>query len=57
VQERRKEKIRAQIAEIAKAVGFDVETSGDPRGCVVKLLDPSDKESGDNWGGGWGVYR
>lgn len=56
-QEKRRDKLQAEVAEIAKAFGFDVETSGDPRGCVVKLIDPTGKDTGDNWGGGWGVYR
>lgn len=56
-QERRRDKLRAEVIEIAKFCGFDVETSGDPRGCVVKLIDPTGKDTGDNMGGGWGVYR
>lgn len=58
-QEARRDKIQAEVVEIAAAFGFDAETGGDPRGCVVKLHDPKNPRDGDGdgWGGGWGVYR
>ena len=56
-QEKRADKLKAEVAEIAKFCGFDAETSGDPRGAVVKLIDPTGQDTGDNFGGGWGVYR
>lgn len=56
-QEKRKERLQEQVREIAEAVGFRVETGGDPRGAVVRLFDPKDERSGDGWGGGWPVYR
>jgi hypothetical protein len=56
-QERRAEKLKGEVVEIAKAVGFEVKTGGDPRGAVVVLHDPDDERSGDGWGGGWPVYK
>lgn len=56
-QEKRRDKLQAEVVEIAAAFGFDAETGGDPRGCVVKLHDPKNPRDGDGWGGGWGVYR
>lgn len=56
-QETRREKIQAEVIQIANAFGFDAETSGDPRGCVVKLIDTRNPRDGDGWGGGFGVYR
>lgn len=55
-QERSESRYREQFTEIAEGLGFGVEFGGDPRGCVAKLIDPSDPKAGDNWGGGWGVY-
>jgi len=55
-QEKRREALTEKFGKLAHALGFDAETGGDPRGCVAKLHDPDDKGSGDNWGGGWGVY-
>jgi hypothetical protein len=56
-QEKRRDKLAAECVKIGELLGFKVETGGDPRGCVVKLIDPQDERAGDNWGGGWGVYR
>lgn len=56
-QEKRQERLRAEVAEIAEAVGFRAETGGDPRGAVVRLYDPQDERAGDGWGGGYAVYR
>jgi hypothetical protein len=56
-QERNVERNRERAKAIGEALGFRVETGGDPRGCVLKLYDPKDERLGDNWGGGWGVYR
>lgn len=57
--EKQVERLRARCAEIADEYGFDVTTSGDPRGIVVKLVDralPADNQ-GDGFGqDGWGVY-
>ncbi len=56
-QERREEKLRGEVVEIASVGGFGVEFQGDPRGCVVRLTDPTNEQNGDYTGGGWGVYR
>lgn len=56
-QEHNRERNAETAREIGEALGFRVETDGDPRGCVLKLYDPKDERAGDGWGGGWGVYR
>lgn len=56
-QERNRDRAAEKACEIGEALGFRVETGGDPRGCVLKLYDPQDERAGDGWGGGWGVYR
>lgn len=56
-QQRTRDLNAEKVRELAEALGFRVETSGDPRGCVVKLYDPADERAGEGWGGGWGVYR
>lgn len=56
-QEHNRERNAEMAREIGEALGFRVETGGDPRGCVLKLYDPKDERAGDGWGGGWGVYR
>lgn len=56
-QERNRERNAEMAIEIGTALGFNVETTGDPRGHVLKLFDPNDERLGDGWGGGWPVYR
>lgn len=49
-----------EVHKIAKRYKLEASTSGDPRGCVVKLWKPGeydkDGAAGDSWGGGWAVY-
>jgi hypothetical protein len=55
-QETRRANLAKQVQEIAERYHLAAETSGDPRGCVVKLFDPGDERLGDGFGGGWPVY-
>ena len=46
--ERRQERIEARAAEVAVAIGGQVITGGDPRGCVLKIVFP------DGYTNDWG---
>ena len=54
-QETRLERLEARFEAIAKALGFEARTGGDPRGACAYLIDP-DNRKGDGWGEGWAVY-
>ena len=55
-QETRQSNLAAQAVALAEPYGFRCETSGDPRGYVVKLFDPENETRGDGFCGGWGVF-
>jgi hypothetical protein len=55
-QETRRDNLQRSVAELAALYDLRAETSGDPRGAVVKLFDPADETKGDGFGGGWPVY-
>lgn len=52
-QEKRREKIAAQAAEIASWYGLKAECYGDPRGYVLRLTGEGVRANG--WGEGFGV--
>lgn len=57
-QEKRRDNLAGRLTALANALGFEVKTSGDPRGAVVRLLDPFKRDRGDSFAGeGWAVYR
>ena len=47
---------RGSFARLAKALGFEARTGGDPRGACAYLIDPANRK-GDGWGEGWAVYE
>lgn len=49
----RREKV---FQDIARLIGLEARTGGDPRGACAYLIDPSDPKAGDGWGNGWAVY-
>jgi hypothetical protein len=55
-QERASENLQKRFGEIAKALGFEARTGGDPRGACAYLIDPDNPRDGDGWGNGWAVY-
>lgn len=56
-QEATLERREKTFADIARLIGFEARTGGDPRGACAYLIDPSDPQAGDGWGSGWAVYR
>ncbi len=55
-QQTRRDSLGDQCKQIANVYRLNCQTSGDPRGAVVKLADPMDERAGDGFGGGWPVY-
>ena len=54
-QQAESDKLQARFAALAKALGFEARTGGDPRGACAVLIDPADR-NGDGWGEGYAVY-
>lgn len=54
-QEAESAKLQARFAALAKALGFEARTGGDPRGACAYLIDPTEPK-GDGWGDGFAVY-
>lgn len=55
-QEAQRDKAAQRFRDLAKALGFDARTSGDPRGAVAYLINPAKPEEGDGFNDGWAVY-
>lgn len=56
-QERTRDKAATRFRDLAKALGFDARTTGDPRGAVAYLVNPAKPEEGDGFNDGWAVYK
>jgi hypothetical protein len=55
-QERRREALSVKVKALASGYTLDATCHGDPRGLVVKLVDPENPSAGDSFGSGWGVF-
>jgi hypothetical protein len=55
-QEKSLARLEEKFAEIAKEIGLESRTGGDPRGACAYLIDPKAPSDGDGWGKGFAVY-
>lgn len=53
---KRDEATQARFHTIAKEIGMEARTGGDPRGACAYLIDPNDRSAGDGWCNGFAVY-
>lgn len=53
---KRRDRLVETVDAIAKTYDLSAHCSGDPRGLVVRLFSLTQPDTGDAFGGGWGVY-